>query len=391
MDPFQTQYPLSPRKFWKKVIPKFFAVLLIPIFFVGFIFIAIVATGPEKIDPSLVTGPLLGWIVATFILMLLYALYVRAYIKSYYYDGGENFVTIRKGVFTPAEIHIQYQKIQDVYVDQDLFDRMMGLYDVHIASATVSSGIEAHIDGVEAQAAQGLKNFLLQRISAGSNQRAASADGSTIPTSNIGTTSLKINLAEEVSTNTYPISGRWVLSKIITSFFGGIGFMIFAPVALWVLGIQFSSTSSSGNLDLSWLLPYVPPFAVLYAIMLFISNLLWKNFFFFQFLPEYIVAKTGILQRQEKHVPYTTIQDVTLKQGIADRLFGIYNVMIENATQGGAAQPVNVWSVLLTRGRSQTPFNGVLIPGQTQDKAQKLTDVLKSEVLSRVTQRGTGL
>ena len=59
----------------------------------------------------------------------------------------------------PAQIHVQYGKIQDVYVDQDLLDRILGIYDVHISSATYSSGIEAHIDGVDKVGAEGLKNL----------------------------------------------------------------------------------------------------------------------------------------------------------------------------------------------------------------------------------------
>jgi len=49
-------------------------------------------------------------------------------------------------------------------VDQDLLDRIFGLYDVHLSSATISSGMEAHIDGLEKQAAEGLRNILLQTV-----------------------------------------------------------------------------------------------------------------------------------------------------------------------------------------------------------------------------------
>jgi len=41
----------------------------------------------------------------------------------------------------------------------------MGLYDVHLSSATVSSGIEAHIDGVEKPAADGLRKIILEKVS----------------------------------------------------------------------------------------------------------------------------------------------------------------------------------------------------------------------------------
>lgn len=77
-------------------------------------------------------------------------------------------------------IRFQHERIQDVYVDQDLLDRIFGLYDVHLSSATVSSGMEAHIDGVEKQAAEDLRNILLQTV----QQRISKNKGTNIPANN---------------------------------------------------------------------------------------------------------------------------------------------------------------------------------------------------------------
>lgn len=84
-------------------------------------------------------------------------LYQKWYYNFYYYDLTPDYIVIRKNPITPREITIPYERIQDVYVDQDLLDRIFGLFDVHLSSATVSSGIEAHIDEVEKQAADGLR------------------------------------------------------------------------------------------------------------------------------------------------------------------------------------------------------------------------------------------
>jgi putative membrane protein len=87
------------------------------------------------------------------------------YYNVYFYDLTADYIVIRKGPITPHEITIPYERIQDVYVDQDIFDRLFGLYDVHLSSATVSSGEAAHIDGLEKLASDGLRNALLQIIS----------------------------------------------------------------------------------------------------------------------------------------------------------------------------------------------------------------------------------
>ena len=49
-------------------------------------------------------------------------------------------------------------------MDQNLLDRFFGLYDVHLSSATASSGMEAKIDGVEKEAADGLRAMLLKKV-----------------------------------------------------------------------------------------------------------------------------------------------------------------------------------------------------------------------------------
>ena len=91
-------------------------------------------------------------------------LYQKWYFAVYFYDLTPDFIQIKKGPITPKEITIPYERIQDIYVDQDILDRLFGLYDVHLSSATVTSGIEAHIDGLEKKEADGLKTVLLDTV-----------------------------------------------------------------------------------------------------------------------------------------------------------------------------------------------------------------------------------
>ena len=163
----QQQFPLSPRKYWKKMIQSVLGWYILALigFVICIVIMFITSSTINSLGREILWGIILVGLVFLFIITLLYSLYIKAYIRRYYYAGEDHFITIKKGVFTPAEIHVQWQKIQDVYVDQDLLDRMMGLYDVHIASATAASGIEAHIDGVGQAAAEGLKKFLLDKVS----------------------------------------------------------------------------------------------------------------------------------------------------------------------------------------------------------------------------------
>lgn len=64
----------------------------------------------------------------------------------------------------PHETMLPYEKLQDVYMDQDLFDRMFNLWDVHVSTATAMSGYEAHIDGVNHENAEALRELILNKI-----------------------------------------------------------------------------------------------------------------------------------------------------------------------------------------------------------------------------------
>ena len=121
------------------------------------------AGGNGPVSALIVT--LVGLSIVLLLIVFLTYLYQKWYFSVYYYDLGKDYIVIKKGPITPQEITIPYERVQDVYVDQDLLDRLFGLYDVHLSSATISSGMEAHIDGVEKNAADGLKAMLLATVS----------------------------------------------------------------------------------------------------------------------------------------------------------------------------------------------------------------------------------
>ena len=156
------QFPLSYKKIIKKTMASTIAITILLLVIWGFLAFMLGSVGQDAI----------GWLGAAtfgifgflFVVILLTYLYQRWYFAVYFYDLTPDFIQIKKGPITPREITIPYERIQDVYVDQDLLDRIFGLYDVHLSSATVSSGMEAHIDGVEKQAADGLRGILLETV-----------------------------------------------------------------------------------------------------------------------------------------------------------------------------------------------------------------------------------
>jgi len=156
------QFPLSYKKIIKKTIASTIKITILLLVIWGFLASMIISIDPEMINWLKMV--LFGILGPLFLFILLTYLYQRWYFAVYFYDLTPDFIQIKKGPITPREITIPYERVQDVYVDQDLLDRIFGLYDVHLSSATISSGMEAHIDGLEKQAAEGLRNILLQTV-----------------------------------------------------------------------------------------------------------------------------------------------------------------------------------------------------------------------------------
>ena len=155
------QFPLSTKKILKKTVAGTLAWSILLLMFWGFLFFMVVS-GSAKQD--LLGISTIGIFSLIFFIILANYFYQSWYYATYFYDLTSDYIVIKKGPITPAEITIPYERIQDVYVDQDLLDRIFGLYDVHLSSATISSGIEAHIDGVEKSASDGLRAMLLQTV-----------------------------------------------------------------------------------------------------------------------------------------------------------------------------------------------------------------------------------
>ena len=174
--PTRDKYPLSPKKIIKKTITSMIGWL----FGLSFLLLMIggMVAGIMSDSNQNMTG-FFGFLfislyVIAFLLIvlaLLTYLYQRWYFEVYYYDTRDDFIVIKKGPIAPKEITIPWERIQDVYVDQDIFDRMFGLFDVHLSTATITSGMQAHIDGVEQQAADGLREVLLGKIKSRISQR----------------------------------------------------------------------------------------------------------------------------------------------------------------------------------------------------------------------------
>jgi len=148
------KFPLEKKKITKKTIDISISTLFIGVFLLSWMTLTSIMSFLTIALASIIFLPIIIYF------------YQKKYYQSYFYDDlGKNLI-IRKGVFSIEEITLPYSKIQDVYVDQDLFDRLFSLYDVHVSSATMASARLSHIDGVSKKSADELRELFLNKIHA---------------------------------------------------------------------------------------------------------------------------------------------------------------------------------------------------------------------------------
>lgn len=351
----QSKFPLSRRKFWKKLISDHWWTVFLALLWVLFINFALSITLDEEWSGLLIERIIYSSILVWIIIIPL-IIYIKKYISNYYYEWENEYLTIRKWVFTSTEIHVPYNKIQDVYVDQDIFDRFFfWLYDVHISSATAWSAMEAHIDGVDEICAEWLKEYILTRMKWGENKK---EETKIISPQEEFKFINNVLWTQNISNTTYPLSAKWFLVNTLNIFLSSITTALL--IALYIFIREDWSTSfwsviekiglSNSIIWIIWVIVIVLTWAIIYTR-------LFKKNYKFEFLKDYIQQKTGILSRSESNVPYQRIQDVTIQQSFIERIVWIYNVNIANASQWNLNNASDVSLVWLSKTDAETISN----------------------------------
>lgn len=117
---------------------------------------------------------------------------------------------------------------------------------------------------------------------------------------------------------------------------------------------------------------------------------LWLMFFKYRFDEDFICANQGIISRSERHLPYSVIQSVVIRQDILDRLFGLATIIVENASFGGIGMPANNnRSASMAYGSASMGSMGMhankfVLSGITLDDAEKLREWLLNKTIKVV-------
>lgn len=150
-----SRIPLEERKPLKKTVAAVF------VLFILFVIICIIALFAAQ---QILTQILFYGIVFLILIAIIKFVFEIFYLKNYYYNFTEDCLLIRKGVLNITEVIIPFGRIQNVFVDQDIFDRLFGLWDVHVSTVTMHSMMEGHIDGLNAENAKTIAGLILEKI-----------------------------------------------------------------------------------------------------------------------------------------------------------------------------------------------------------------------------------
>jgi putative membrane protein len=293
------------------------------------------------------------------LLSLLYviavAIYEYYYYKLYYYNFTDENAEIRKGVISRATGYVRYERLQNIYLDQDFLDRIFGLYNVHYETAGETSGFYSHVDGLTKENAEKLIAFLnLKAKELEKSTKTKSYETQPIEEqSKIPPSQLDIS-ETEYSRDNLPISNSVIVTRSVL-FILYILFLIF--IFLGVVIVGYSRESDISNYSLYSVLRILfLPFIIVLTIGIFVANYVWYNNFYFKFTKEKGEIRTKVIGQHISYLFYDRIQNVNINQGILGKIFNIYDVTIETA--------------------GEMSFLFLIIPGLSEENAKKLRDFL---------------
>jgi len=341
-----TNLPLERKKIIKKTLesfPLFILFFILSGALVGFSFLL-----PELklwwlsvIEIALAILPIVG--------MYIYQTY---YYKLYFYNFEDASAQIRKGVISRNTGHVRYERIQNIYIDQDILDRIFGLFDVHYETAGETSGIYSHVDGLNSANSEKLVEFLNNKLYGQNKQANQSSSG----LNNNADTDKPVATGEVIDRNTVPVLKRIIIENTITTTLLSI-FIIFWILS-WIFDEEYINISGGTVATIFF------GVIVLAFIGSFIYQKIWFKNFHFQFSDKSGIIKSQVIALSSSYVYYDRIQNINVTQGIIERLFGLYSVTIETAAESG----------------NKEKRAGLRIPGLSNTGAEKLKDFLLAKV-----------
>lgn len=304
--------PLDKKKVYKKTISS--SLLLVgPIMPISIFALGFSLTINTDISNLINLLSILAIIFSILILLLIY-IYQYYYYKLYFYRFEEKSATIRKGVISKQTGNVNYDKIQNIYVDQDILDRIFGLFDVHYETAGTISNIYSHVDGLNKENADKLVAFLNQKVNNIEEKKTNSIDNQNIFQD-------KIISRENIIISDKIIGVRLFQEGIIFS-------ILFIVSTIFML---FENRITLYLIVNSLLI-------IIGTVFLYIYLKIWYKNFDFKFSDQSGVIINKVINSEQTNIYYNKIQNVNISQSILERFFNLYAVSFETAATNGISR-----------------------------------------------------
>ena len=167
----------------------------------------------------------------------------------------------------------------------------------------------------------------------------------------------------------YPIQTRWIIKNLIHLVLLIIFFILIGSFAYLIIFVIYTMF-------------YIP------LIILRRSN------FHYTVEEKYLTVKQGVLNKQQRHIPYGVIQNVFVKQGLLDRLLSLASLAIENASEGGGAKFFKIKDYKKQDQTENVGFSGnkISIPGLSKQDAEALKLIILAKIKQNpINDSGSGL
>jgi len=180
---------------------------------------------------------------------------------------------------------------------------------------------------------------------------------------------------EIITEKNYPIQKSWVIENFIST--GIIILLMF--IYAWA---RLSTDPLMKDDESIHILFYLG--IICWGIIHISILVIRRNFFHYSLEDKFMVLRQGIISRQERNIPYGVIQNIFVKQGLLDRIFGLASLAIENASSGAGASSapqMKSFSLSASYSRKQPEamgFSGnkVSIPGLSKNDAETLKEIV---------------
>jgi len=201
------------------------------------------------------------------------------------------------------------------------------------------------------------------------------------PTATVTTTSSNPGISEQ----NFPIQINWVWKQVSQA-------AVLASVTTFSLALLFySENADPSGVHTHIPLIVLPLVSVIAAVLRLLVALMQRKYYHFEFGDQYITVRQGIINRQERHIPYGVIQDLTVMRSLTDRIFGIASINASNATQQTNVKGLSFWQswkASSSRNRSDNSADAVMgsngqnfsLPGQSPEAAEQLRQIILAKM-----------